>query len=74
MLMGQQVWLELLVQKLSFLIHYADKAIKYEVPQGDLDLFVKEMGVPVETVPKYKTKQLTNMHRQLYLVVEITRS
>lgn len=28
--------------------HYADKAIKYEVPQTELSLFIKEMGVTEE--------------------------
>lgn len=38
-------------------VHYADKALKYEVPQDPLDIFVKELGAPVEETVKYKLKQ-----------------
>lgn len=31
-------------------IHYDDGALKYEVPQADLDEFVKALGVPTEDV------------------------
>ncbi|MFZ1250391.1 MAG: MBL fold metallo-hydrolase [Candidatus Microsaccharimonas sp.] len=37
-------------------IHYNDDAITYEVPQGDLDEFVKALGVAVEDAPKLKLK------------------
>jgi len=37
-------------------IHYADKALKYEVPQDELDVFTKELGAPVEETAKYKMK------------------
>ena len=37
--------------------HYADKSLQYEVPQDELQLFIDELGAPVETVPKYKVKQ-----------------
>lgn len=37
-------------------VHYADSKLSYEVNQDDLDLFVKELGAPVETVSKYKVK------------------
>jgi len=37
--------------------HYADKATKYEVPQMELEPFVKELGAPQhETVAKWKIK------------------
>jgi L-ascorbate metabolism protein UlaG (beta-lactamase superfamily) len=37
--------------------HYADKAINYEVPQMDLEPFVKELSAPQhETVAKWKIK------------------
>lgn len=43
--------------KVTIPIHYADSGVKYEVPQDDLELFQKEMGVEVETVEgKYKLK------------------
>jgi len=54
-------------------IHYADSSLKYEVPQDGLDLFIKELGAPVETVSRYKLKQpLTNQAN--LQIVEITRS
>mgnify|MGYP000925297276 CR=1 FL=1 len=37
--------------------HYADKAVKYEVPQMELEPFVKELGAPQhEKTPKWKIK------------------
>lgn len=37
--------------------HYADKALNYEVPQMDLEPFVKELGAPQhETLAKWKLK------------------
>ena len=53
--------------------HYADRALKYEVPQDDLKLFITELGVPVETVAKYKLKQLPITQTTLS-VIEVTRS
>lgn len=42
--------------------HYADKALSYEVPQMDLEPFVKELGAPqTETTPKWKLKMLPEM-------------
>lgn len=37
-------------------VHYADPAIKYEVPQSDLETFTGELGVAVEETPKLKLK------------------
>lgn len=37
--------------------HYADKAIKYPVPQSDLAEAIKGLGMePIETTPKYKIR------------------
>lgn len=36
--------------------HYDDKAIAYEVPQDDVQLFIKELGASVEELPKFKVK------------------
>lgn len=37
--------------------HYADKAVKYEVPQMELEPFVKELSAAAhETTPKWKLK------------------
>jgi L-ascorbate metabolism protein UlaG (beta-lactamase superfamily) len=52
---------------------YADSALKYEVPQDDLSTFTKELGVPVETVSKYKVKAEGSLPATL-TVIEITRS
>lgn len=37
-------------------VHYNDAALTYEVPQADLDEFVKTLGLPVEDVAKLKLK------------------
>jgi len=54
-------------------VHYADKGLKYEVPQDELSTFVAELGAPVETVAKYKVKSVM-MLPVVLTVVEITRS
>jgi len=54
-------------------VHYADNLIKYEVPQAELKAFVSELGVPVETVSKYTSKQFLSAPETLS-IVEVTRS
>ena len=54
-------------------VHYADDALTYQVHQDGLDLFVKELGVPLETVSKYKVKGAALLPNTLTLV-EIARS
>ena len=54
-------------------VHYADPAIKYEVTQDPLELFVKELGAPVEQVPKYKLKSSAALP-QVLTVIEVERS
>lgn len=54
-------------------VHYADNALTYEVPQESIDLFTKEMGVPVEKAAKYKVKSIAALPAVL-TVVEIARS
>jgi L-ascorbate metabolism protein UlaG (beta-lactamase superfamily) len=54
-------------------VHYADKALKYEVAQDPLDLFVKELGAPVEETAKYKVKTAAGLPSVL-TVVNVTRS
>lgn len=39
--------------------HYADKSAKYEVPQAELEQFVKELGATVEVINKLKLKAAT---------------
>lgn len=55
-------------------VHYADKALNYEVPQAELELFIKELGAPVEKVAKYKFKPVTAVAPATLSVVEIARS
>lgn len=54
-------------------VHYADKALKYEVPQESISTFISELGAPHETVPKYKVKSASSIPPVL-TCVEITRS
>ncbi|MEP7204798.1 MAG: MBL fold metallo-hydrolase [Candidatus Saccharibacteria bacterium] len=54
-------------------VHYADKALSYEVQQDGLELFSKELGAPIETVAKYKLKGRSTLPDVLTLV-EVTRS
>jgi L-ascorbate metabolism protein UlaG (beta-lactamase superfamily) len=54
-------------------VHYADPAIKYEVPQDTLDTFIKELGAPTESVSKYKVKAASSLPPVL-TIVEVTRS
>lgn len=59
--------------KLVVPVHYADSALKYEVPQADLAEFVKDMGAPVETTAKYKVKAASSLPVVL-TTLELTRS
>ena len=52
--------------------HYADKDITYEVPQMDLESFIKEMGAEHESTPKYKIKNGTLPEK--LTIVEVTRT
>jgi L-ascorbate metabolism protein UlaG (beta-lactamase superfamily) len=55
-------------------IHYSDEKLKYEVPQQKLQLFIDELNVPVEKMPKYKSKQSNNLGSGSMVVVELIRS
>ena len=59
--------------KLVVPVHYSDAAIKYEVPQNDLDLFIKELDVDVEVVSKYKSKQMSTIQNNM-TIIKIERS
>lgn len=59
--------------KIVIPVHYADKSIRYEVPQDELASFVTELAVPVETVSKFKFKQLPVAPSGMQLI-EITRT
>lgn len=55
-------------------VHYADPAIKYEVPQDELETFVRELGAPVEDpVTKYKIKSQASVPSVL-TIVRVDRS
>lgn len=54
-------------------VHYADPVLKYEVPQESVDVFTKELGVPVEETAKYKVKAAASLPDVLTTVV-IARS
>lgn len=54
-------------------VHYADKSLKYEVPQENVSTFVSELGAPHEVTSKYKVKSLSSIP-QVLTVVEVTRS
>lgn len=55
-------------------VHYADSALKYEVPQDTLETFTSELGVPVESVgAKFKVKSASSLP-QAMTVIEISRS
>lgn len=54
-------------------VHYAGAGLSYEVPQDTLEVFTKELGAPVEQVPKLKIKSLSALP-QVLTVLEILRS
>lgn len=55
-------------------VHYADKSLNYEVPQDNVDAFIKELAAPVEEAgSKYKVKSASSVP-QVLTVVTIDRS
>lgn len=54
-------------------LHYNDETLKYEVAQGELSEFTKELGAPTETVAKFKVKSAASLPQSL-TVIEVTRS
>lgn len=55
-------------------VHYADSALKYEVPQDDVEVFTKELTAPVEEAgSKYKVKSAASVP-QVLTVVKVDRS
>lgn len=42
-------------------VHYKDPGINYEVPQEELDVFVKELNAPLETEDKLKLKTAASL-------------
>lgn len=62
---GAATLTRLIDPKIVVPIHYADSALKYEVPQGDFETFAKELGAPIEETPKLKLKQATALPEAL---------
>lgn len=52
--------------------HYADKDINYPVPQADLDIFLKDLGAPVEETAKLKLK--SRILNDALVVQKLTRT
>jgi L-ascorbate metabolism protein UlaG (beta-lactamase superfamily) len=42
-------------------VHYADKALTYEVPQDEFEVFAKELGGAVEELDKLKVKATSSL-------------
>jgi L-ascorbate metabolism protein UlaG (beta-lactamase superfamily) len=55
--------------KIVIPIHYADSGIAYEVAQDTLETFTKELGAPVEELPKFKLKQSAPLPAVLTTIV-----
>lgn len=52
--------------------HYADPAVNYEVPQMELEPFIKELGAAHETMPTWKIKN--GALPEILTVMELTRT
>lgn len=65
--------IKMISPKIVIPIHYADKHLKYEVPQSEVNPFITELGVPVEETVKYKYKQQVAAQAPL-TVIKISRS
>jgi L-ascorbate metabolism protein UlaG (beta-lactamase superfamily) len=70
---GASSLIKMISPKIVIPIHYADKQLKYEVPQSDIEPFITELGAPVEETSKYKYKQQAAIQAPL-TIVQITRS
>lgn len=54
-------------------VHYADKGLKYDAPQDELEVFSKEYNGSIEQVGKYKVKSAASIP-QASTIVEIARA
>jgi L-ascorbate metabolism protein UlaG (beta-lactamase superfamily) len=70
---GASRLIKMISPKFVIPVHYADKHLKYEVPQSELDHFISELGAPVEETAKYKYKQQSAVLVPL-TVIKIIRS
>lgn len=56
--------------KIVLPVHYADNALKYEVPQDELETFTKELGAPVEEGgAKFKVKSASSIPQTLTTII-----
>jgi L-ascorbate metabolism protein UlaG (beta-lactamase superfamily) len=70
---GASSLIKMISPKFVIPVHYADKQLKYEVPQSEIDLFISELGAPVEETVKYRYKQQAAIQAPL-TVIKIIRS
>lgn len=60
--------------KIVIPVHYQDAALRYEMPQEEVDVFIKELGAPVEDVPgRLKIKSAASIPATL-TVYKLARS
>lgn len=49
-------------------VHFADKGMKYEVPQDTLETFNRELSAPVEITSKYKVKSAASLPAAMTMI------
>ena len=49
-------------------VHFADKGMKYEVPQDTLETFNRELSAPVEITSKYKVKSASSLPEAMTMI------
>lgn len=49
-------------------VHYAQPGLSYDVPQDDIELFVNELGAPLNEFDKYKIKKVTDLEGPLQII------
>lgn len=55
--------------KVIFPVHYADKGISYEGHQDGIEPFLEEIGVPAETLDKYRLKNASALPPAMSVIV-----
>lgn len=58
---------KLIEPKVVVPIHYAESKLKYEVPQDDLELFEKEVSLPVQAADSLKLRRAADLPEELSL-------
>jgi L-ascorbate metabolism protein UlaG (beta-lactamase superfamily) len=59
--------------KIVIPIHYTEPGLTYEVPQDSVDVFISELGAPVEQVAKLKIKSSGSLPATM-TIVQVARS